>query len=249
MKQKILITLIACCTAVMANAATEYKTKSPERLIAALSALYEKYGDKSATTQNSSTNPDTDMLEECYKIMTVKVPKNDPLLLEAVSAFEQDKDCGYQYCHIAPGDKQNFSITISGTETTPRESVSQEIWLINAKNPDNPSLRDNYTLVLDDAQGTRTGKIYLVTSMRPKQEGTPESNPENSTHDQPSVSLKLSYYRDLLRSINDQITTTNNRIARTAEVQKAKDAHLQLLFKEANDIMTKMSELVKEYAE
>lgn len=90
--------IIACCAAMTASAATDnVNAKDPQRLKAALVALYDKYGDKSTMTQNTVTNPDTDMMEESTFIIPVKVPKDDPLLQEAIRAFYQDKDYGYQF--------------------------------------------------------------------------------------------------------------------------------------------------------
>lgn len=253
MRKNILMLIIACCTAAAANAATNYaESKTPQRLITALSALYEKYGDKSATTSHNVTNPDTDMMEEKTLIIPIKVPKDDPLLQNAIKAFEQDKDCGYQYYHITPGERQNVALKINGTDIIPRESLSQEMWMLNTKNPDNPALRDNYTMVLDNTSDTKTGKIYFVTSMRP------EDNKENITgslnrtgRDKErigDVQHKLLFYNRVLNTINDQIKDINLQSARYGATKERKEL-LQKLYNEASDIIAKMKAIVDNYDE
>lgn len=257
MKQNILIMIIACCAAMTANAATDNaNTKDPQRLKAALCALYDKYGDKSTMTQQTVTNPDTDMMEESTLIIPVKVPKDDPLLQETISAFEQDKNCGYQYYHVSPEVKLNVVITINTTEIIPREKISQEMWLLNAKNPNNPALRDNYTLVLDSCIGNiRMGKVYLITSMRPNNSRETPTGPfsitindgENSINTQ-SAQYALDSYKRMLTMINDQIETTNLQSARFGKTPERK-AMIKKLHDEASDIIAKMKAIIDKYAE
>lgn len=258
MKQNILIMIIACCAAMTANAATDnVNAKDPQRLKGALAALYDKYGDKSTMTQNTVTNPDTDMMEESTLIIPVKIPKDDPLLREAISAFEQDKNCGYQYYHVSPEVKLNVVITINTTEIIPREKLSQEMWLLNAKNPNNPALRDNYTLVLDSCKDNiRTGKVYIVTSMRPnKSQETPTgpfgitiNDGENSINIQ-KIQQTLAAYQCMLETTNNQIEYMNKQGAQYGISQDVKREMMQKLHNEANDIIAKMKALIDKYAE
>lgn len=258
MKQNILIMIIACCAAMTANAATDnVNAKDPQRLKAALIALYDKYGDQSTMTIHTKTNPDTDMMEESTFIIPVKVPKDDPLLQEAIRAFMQDKDYGYQFCHIVPGEKQNVEITTNTTHMIPREKLSQEMWLLNAKNPNNPALRDNYTLVLDSCKDTiRTGKVYIVTSMRPnKSQETPTgpfditiNDGENSINIQ-KIRQTLAAYQCMLETTNDQIAYINKQGAQYGISQDVKREMLQKLYNEANDIIAKMKAIVDKYSE
>lgn len=258
MKKNILIMIIACCAAMTANAATDnVNAKDPQRLKAALVALYDKYGDKATMTINTMTNPDTDMMEESTLIIPVKVPKNDPLLQEAISAFEQDKDCGYQFCHIAPGEKQHIEIRMNTRIMKPREKFSQEMWLLNAKNPNNPALRDNYTLVLDSCKNNiRAGKVYIVTSMRPNKSSEPSTGPfgitindgENSINIQ-KIQQTLAAYQCMLETTNDQIEYMNKQGAQYGISQDVKREMMQKLHNEANDIIAKMKALIDKYAE
>lgn len=256
MKQNILIMIIACCAAMTANAATDnVNAKDPQRLKGALILLYEKYGDQSTMTIHTKTNPDTDMMEESTFIFPIKVPKDDPLLQEAIRAFYQDMDYGYQFCHIVPGEKQNVEITTNTTHMIPREKLSQEMWLLNAKNPNNPALRDNYTLVLDSCKDNiRTGKVYIVTSMRPNK--SQESITVPSATDRKNVTdeqaekydITLKAYGETLNLINKQITEINNQEIGNGPSNDRK-ALLKKLYDEAGDIIAKMKALVDKYAE
>ena len=251
MKKSILIMIIACSTAIMANAASELaEVKSPKRLMKALTALYQKYGE-APSTQNYAKNPDTEMMEENTLIIPVKVPKNDPLLQEAISAFELDKDCGYQYFHIAPEENKGISIAINNTNVVAIKNRAEEMWMLNARNPDNPSLRDNYTLVLSNAEDTRMGKIYLVTSMRPEQ-GNANISPISATEDTDEQAEKyditLEAYRATLTLINQQIADLNSQELKHGSSSDRK-VLLKKLYDEAGDIIAKMKAIVDKYAE
>lgn len=251
MKKSILIMIIACSTAIMANAASELaEVKSPKRLMKALTALYQKYGE-APSTQNYAKNPDTEMMEENTLVIPVKVPKNDPLLQEAISAFEQDKDCGYQYFHITPEENKGISIAINNTNIVAIKNRAEEMWMLNARNPDNPSLRDNYTLVLSNAEDTRMGKIYLVTSMRPEQANaniSPISATEDTDEQAEKYDITLKAYGETLNLINKQIADLNNQELRHGPSNDRK-ALLKKLYDEAGDIIAKMKALVDKYTE
>lgn len=258
MRKNIFIMIIACCAAMTASAATDnVSVKDPQRLKAALIALYDKYGDLSTMTIHTKTNPDTDMMEESTFIIPIKVPKDDPLLQEAIRAFMQDMDYGYQFCHIVPGEKQNVEITMNTTEIIPREKISQEMWLLNAKNPNNPALRDNYTLVLDSCKDNiRAGKVYIVTSMCPNKSSETPTDPfgitindgENSINIQ-KIQQTLAAYQCMLETTNDQIEYMNKQGAQYGISAEMKKEMLQKLYNEANDIIAKMKALVDKYAE
>lgn len=112
-------------------------------------------------------NPDTGILEERTDISTIICDRNSVELENVINAFETDKICGYQYLHIAPEENQGIEITTNSNPIRPRTNYRQELWMLNVKNPDNPRLRDSYTLVLDDGENVREGKIFVITSIRP----------------------------------------------------------------------------------
>lgn len=167
--RKLIITALLLSCAVLPSVAAEQNppVKQPTTLISTLNTLYEKHGDKSVTSKTSRSNPDTGMLEEKSEIMTIKCDANSTVLQNVIKAFEKDKECGYQYMHITPFEHQSIKITTNSGSIIPRTSETQELWMLNVKNPDNPRLRDNYTLVLDSGKAIRKGKIYLITSTRP----------------------------------------------------------------------------------
>lgn len=165
---KLIIGLLMLGTAVLsANGASEAPVRQPKSLESALERLSKKCGDMFAASQHTRINPDTGVLEEKTDIIPVKCGENEDALLHVIRCFEDDKECGYQYVHIQPGEMQNFKITTGSGSITPRTDNSQEMWILNVKNQENPRLRDNYTLVLDSGNAMREGKIYRVTSIRP----------------------------------------------------------------------------------
>lgn len=150
-----------------AAGAPDAPVRQPKALEEALERLSDKCGDMAAASQHTRINPDTGVLEEKTDIIPVKCGENEDALLHVIRCFEDDKECGYQYVHIQPGEMQNFKITTGSGSITPRTDNSQEMWILNVKNQENPRLRDNYTLVLDSGNAMREGKIYRVTSIRP----------------------------------------------------------------------------------
>lgn len=153
--------------ALSADGAPDKFVRQPKSLESALERLSKKCGDMYAASQHTFINPDTGVLEEKTEVIPVKCKENDDALQHVIRCFEDDKECGYQYVHIQPGEMQNFTITTGSGSITPRTDNSQEMWILNVKNPENPRLRDNYTLVLDNGKPVRNGKIYRVTSIRP----------------------------------------------------------------------------------
>lgn len=256
MKKSILTMIIVCCTAMMANAASEpAEVKSPQQLIKALTALYQKYGE-APSTQNIRKNPDTGMTEENSLVIPIKVPKNDPLLREAISAFEQDKDCGYQYLHITPKENKSISIMINNTNINAKKTQEEEMWMLNAKNPDNPALRNNYTMVLSSKADIRTGSIYLVTSMRPEQNNTSITDkPSTGTRDDiyndkqiKKYAMILETYQNALDLVNKQIENINKQINNFGPTDERK-ALQKKLYNEAGDIISKMKTIIDKYTE
>lgn len=150
-----------------AAGAPDAPVRQPKALEEALERLSNKCGDMAAASQHTRINPDTGILEEKTEIIPVICKENEDALRQVIRCFRDERECGYQYVHIQPGEMQNFTITTGSGSITPRTDNSQEMWILNVKNPDNPRLRDNYTLVLDNGKPVREGKIYRVTSIRP----------------------------------------------------------------------------------
>lgn len=166
MKKIISLLLIVCSITTAVNAVeSSAPAKQPETLKSAIQNLFDVCGDKNSVSNHIVYNPDTGILEEAYVSMSIKCGRNSETMLATIDAFEQDKDCGYMYLHLRPFEMKNFQITTNSGTITPRTVISQEMWVLNVKNADNPRLRDNYTLVFDSKQNT--GTIYMVTSTRP----------------------------------------------------------------------------------
>lgn len=165
---KLIIGLLMLGAAVLpAAGAPDAPVRQPKALEEALERLSNKCGDMAAASQHTRINPDTGILEEKTEIIPVICKENEDALRQVIRCFRDERECGYQYVHIQPGEMQNFTITTGSGSITPRTDNSQEMWILNVKNPDNPRLRDNYTLVLDNGKPVREGKIYRVTSIRP----------------------------------------------------------------------------------
>ncbi len=168
MKKTIIMLLIACGISMAASTAEiNAPAKEPENLKKALNDLFKKCGNEKAMSVKKNVDPNTGLLKEMYSGINITVKAGDKLLHKAIEAFERDKDCGYQYIHIAPDDKHNEVIGMNGGRLVLREKPGDELWMLNTKNPDNPSLRDSYALVLDNGKDVRKGKIFIITSTRP----------------------------------------------------------------------------------
>lgn len=175
MKKTIIMLLIACGISMAASSAeVNAPAKVPKNLKKALNDLCTKGGNEKAMSVKKDVDPNTGLLKEMYKGTSITVKAGDKLLQKVIEAFEKDKDCGYQYIHIAPGDKPNEVICTSGGQLVLREKPGDELWMLNTKNPDNPSLRDCYALVLDNGKDVRKGKIFIITSARPDIENDKE---------------------------------------------------------------------------
>lgn len=165
-KLKACLLLAMIITAFGAIASESQAPRQPSALIKALDDLYRQTPARQTLKKEMSINPETALLESRTSILTVTCDPKSPLLSAAITAFENDQDCAYQYLYMDPSSRDLCSVTTaSGYETLHKSGA--ETWMMCVKNETNPALRDVYALTVDP-RGTKVeATIYLITSPRP----------------------------------------------------------------------------------
>ena len=150
----------------------------PENLIISIGAFITKHAIMEQSKIMMQKTPDTEVIEKSLKIYPFTCQKEDLELV--VNGFQIDMNCGYSFLHKLANEEGTHILNTGDKDTdilVVRQGKGQEMWLLNVKNPDNPSLRDNYTLVIDrptnhydknNPKAKVTGTIYMITSRRPE---------------------------------------------------------------------------------
>ena len=184
MKRIIIMLLIACSAVVTATAqkkrtaridAVEVQQNYPVSVQQQLKRIIEKFGKTEGQVYSVVKNPNTGIVEMSQRIARFSCPQDDPNLKSVAVYFMQDEPYSYQIQHITPGSRELFSIRVVSNGGQPnttlhvRTSTTQEMWLMCAKNPDNPQLRDAYAIVWEPlADGLNVeGTVFMVSSLRP----------------------------------------------------------------------------------
>ena len=184
MKRIIIMLLIACSAVVTATAqkkrtaridAVEVQQNYPVSVQQQLKRIIEKFGKTEGQVYSVVKNPNTGIVEMSQRIARFSCPQDDPNLKSVAVYFMQDEPYSYQIQHITPGSRELFSIRVVSNGGQPnttlhvRTSTTQEMWLMCAKNPDNPQLRDAYAIVWEPlADGLNVeGIVFMVSSLRP----------------------------------------------------------------------------------
>jgi hypothetical protein len=184
MKRIIIMLLIACSAVVTVTAqkkrtaridAVPVQQNYPVGVRDQLNSIIDKFGRKDGQVYSVSKNPNTGIVELSQRIARFSCPQDDPNLKSVAVYFMQDEPYSYQIQHITPGSRQMFSIRVVSNGSQPnntlhvRTSTTQEMWLMCAKNPDNPQLRDAYAIVWEPlADGLNVeGTVFMVSSLRP----------------------------------------------------------------------------------
>ena len=155
--------------------AVEVQQNYPVGVRDQLNTIIDKFGRKDGQVYSVSKNPNTGIVELSQRIARFSCPQDDPNLKSVAVYFMQDEPYSYQIQHITPGSRQMFSIRVVSNGSQPnntlhvRTSTTQEMWLMCAKNPDNPQLRDAYAIVWEPlADGLNVeGTVFMVSSLRP----------------------------------------------------------------------------------
>lgn len=177
--KRIIIMLIVCSivsTAMAQKVSAIGKQKNyPVSVQQQLKHMIDKFGTNEGQVYSVIKNPNTGLVEMSQRISKFSCSQDNPNLKSVATFFMQDEPYSYQIQHITPGSRERFSIKVVSDTGQPsstlhiRTSTAQEMWLMCAKNPENPQLRDAYAIVweLSKDEQKAVGTIYMITSLRP----------------------------------------------------------------------------------
>ncbi len=177
--KRIIIMLIVCSivsTAMAQKVSAIGKQKNyPVSVQQQLKHMIDKFGTNEGQVYSVIKNPNTGLVEMSQRISKFSCSQDNPNLKSVTTFFMQDEPYSYQIQHITPGSRERFSIKVVSDTGQPsstlhiRTSTAQEMWLMCAKNPENPQLRDAYAIVweLSKDEQKAVGTIYMITSLRP----------------------------------------------------------------------------------
>lgn len=179
MKRIVIMLLIACSATLTASAQQKAKNdNTPYNVKALFYSFLRSWGAPSDEVYSVIKNPNTNQIESSVKIThfvanvnTGSIRQNMAAIAEA---FKKDEPRSYQLLHLAPTNKETFSLSAvneNGQKTSYliRAKEPEEMWLLCAKNPENPKLRDAYAIkwTYNDDKSKALGAIYQITSLRP----------------------------------------------------------------------------------
>lgn len=180
MKRIVIMLLIACSATITASAQQKKATvdNTPYNVKALFYTFLKSWGAPSDEVYSVIKNPNTNQIESSVKITYFVANVNTGTVRQNMSAigdaFKKDESRAYQLLHLAPGNKESFSLNAvneNGQKTSylVRGADNEEMWLLCAKNPENPKLRDAYAIkwTYNDDKSKALGTIYQITSLRP----------------------------------------------------------------------------------
>ena len=245
--------LIVCSTVTTVTAqkkravridAVEVQQNYPVGVRDQLNTIIDKFGKTEGQVYSVIKNPNTGIVELSQRIARFSCPQDDPNLKSVAVYFMQDEPYSYQIQHITPGSRQMFSIRMVSNSGQPnntlhvRTSTTQEMWLMCAKNPDNPQLRDAYAIVWEPlADGLNVeGTVFMVSSLRPdlytKNQETSQNTfrIEGRVGDDLTDSLYVIYMADSIEELDnladdafmEYMPVVNRRFSFSVEIDKPK---------------------------
>ena len=180
MKRIVIMLLIACSATITASAQQKKATadNTPYNVKALFYSLIKSWGAPTDEVYSVQKNPNTNQIESSVKITYFVANVNTGTVRQNMSAigdaFKKDESRAYQLLHLAPGNKESFSLNAvneNGQKTSylVRGADNEEMWLLCAKNPENPKLRDAYAIKwsMNNDKSKALGAIYQITSLRP----------------------------------------------------------------------------------
>ena len=180
MKRIVIMLLIACSATITASAQQKKATvdNTPYNVKALFYSFLKSWGAPSDEVYSVIKNPNTNQIESSVKITHFVANVNTGTVRQNMSAiaeaFKKDEPRSYQLLHLAPTNKESFSLSAvneNGQKTSYliRAKEPEEMWLLCAKNPENPKLRDAYAIkwTYNDDKSKALGAIYQITSLRP----------------------------------------------------------------------------------
>lgn len=180
MKRIVIMLLIACSATLTASAQQKKATvdNTPYNVKALFYSFLKSWGAPSDEVYSVIKNPNTNQIESSVKITHFVANVNTGSVRQNMSAiaeaFKKDEPRSYQLLHLAPTNKESFSLSAvneNGQRTSYliRAKEPEEMWLLCAKNPENPKLRDAYAIkwTYNEDKSKALGAIYQITSLRP----------------------------------------------------------------------------------
>ena len=180
MKRIVIMLLIACSATITASAQQKKATvdNTPYNVKALFYSFLKSWGAPSDEVYSVIKNPNTNQIESSVKITYFVANVNTGTVRQNMSAiaeaFKKDEPRSYQLLHLAPTNKESFSLSAvneNGQKTSYliRAKEPEEMWLLCAKNPENPKLRDAYAIkwTYNNDKSKALGAIYQITSLRP----------------------------------------------------------------------------------
>ena len=179
MKRIVIMLLIACsATATISAQKKGAADTTPYNVKALFYSFLKSWGAPSDEVYSVIKNPNTNQIESSVKITYFVANVNTGSVRQDMSAigeaFKKDESRSYQLLHLAPTNKESFSLKVinengQSTNYLIRIKEPEEMWLLCAKNPENPKLRDAYAIkwTYNDDKSKALGAIYQITSLRP----------------------------------------------------------------------------------
>lgn len=180
MKRIVIMLLIACSATITASAQQKKATadNTPYNVKALFYSFLRSWGNSSDEVFSVVKNPNTNQIESSVKITHFVANVNTGTVRQNMSAiaeaFKKDEPRSYQLLHLAPTNKESFSLSAvneNGQKISYliRSKEPEEMWLLCAKNPENPKLRDAYAIkwTYNNDKSKALGAIYQITSLRP----------------------------------------------------------------------------------
>lgn len=157
---------------------SEYK--SPDKVIVALDEIIKKYGKMDRATSSTMRNPESGAILRKLSIVPFSSEGNglfEKDLNVAINAFEEDKDCAYNYSRVNKMDKKQNGIslgTFTGEDNNDYviiadddELLTYNAIIMEVKNADDPTKRDFYAIKWRKMPQGYDGKVFMITSKRP----------------------------------------------------------------------------------
>ncbi|MBR6198325.1 MAG: hypothetical protein IKQ72_12100 [Bacteroidaceae bacterium] len=160
---------------------SEYK--SPDKFISCINIIIDKWGDKDKTQNTVSRNPESGAIVSKVVIVPFNHGRSPQTFLEAdlkkaINAYDDDKECAYNYGRInnVGGDRppRDYWATFTGEDEGFQEIILSQadrltynLVFMEVKNADDPTKRDFYAIKWRKRQEDYDGKVYMITSKRP----------------------------------------------------------------------------------
>ena len=179
MKKLLTLLLIACSVITTVSAQQKGKAdNTPYNVKALFNTFLKSWGAPSDEVYSVNKNPNTNQIESSVKITHFVANVTTGSVRQDMSAigeaFKKDESRSYQLLHLAPTNKESFSLKVvtengQSTNYLIRAKEPEEMWLLCAKNTENPKLRDAYAIkwTYNDDRSKALGAIYQITSLRP----------------------------------------------------------------------------------